>query len=147
MRSACCRQGSPRRFSSGGGPLSDTTLLHRRDLRQDRDDQLADTGPDWPKTIDVHGDAKFQESSDGRLNVDGVAPKAINGIDTDAIASADDLEQLCETRPISGQDSATHSCVDELSVKPATQGDPLSFDALVSRRHSIVRDPDGWLIS
>ncbi len=133
MGLACGREGCPRCGATTIAAFDDAPPLHVRYLRQNSDDNLADTSTNGTKAVNMNRDAHVDQSADGRLDIERITAEPINCRDVEGVAFADVVEQLAETGAIGGGDQSAHIAVVEFLVEASAKFDALRVDALIAR--------------
>jgi len=121
--------------------------LHISDLGENSQDDLAHASADRAKAVNIDGHASIDQPPHRRLDIKGIAPKSIHGVDAQRVAFSDLLEKSAEIRPSRSHSSAAHTFILKLAIKLTAHCVTLSVDALASSGNPIVGNAHGWLIS
>lgn len=124
-------QGLPRLLPAIVAALLDPLALHVRNLGKDSDHNLPCAPPDNPQPPNVQHDALVEKEAHRRLNVQRIAPQAVESIEADRIPVPDVGQQRSEARTILRQYRAADAFVRELLVEGPPKGMALRFNALV----------------
>jgi hypothetical protein len=140
MRPACFGQCPSSGISPGCGSISDPATFHFCYLRQNSEDQFADASTDGAKAMNIDGHSGVDQSPDGSLHVERIAPEPIHRVDMNRVPCPHLIEEFAKSGTLSGHCSAADAFVGILAVKGSAHRVALGFDALISGGNSIIGD-------
>ena len=118
----------PCRVTTTFTPFPDPGSLHVGDLCKDGQDQLTSAPTDLPKAVHLNRDAVQQQVTDSTLDVQGIAPQPVHGVDTQDVAFTNILEQFRKAGTVSGERRPADTLIAELPVEVVAEGSSLAFN-------------------
>ncbi len=126
-------------LSASRSPLIDPLALKVRHLSQYGNDDLSHTPGNLANAVDVQRYPTGNESPHDLLDVQGIAPEAVERVDADHVALAGKGQQLGKTGALFSRYSAANAFVGELVVR-CPEALALGLNGLVLGRYSVVVD-------